>query len=243
MIELKAIKKTYAKQGTHDFSLSDINLSIPRGTVFGIIGRSGAGKTTLLNIMTKHLEPDAGHYRFEGISVDTMSRQAFFRRIGIVYQGYPLLMQKNVFDNVALPLVIRHDDPVTVRHTVERLLDDIGIMDLKDHYPSQLSGGQKQRVAIARALAGDPDVLFLDEPTSALDSFTTMELVALLKKIHRKNRLTLIIISHDLNVIDALCDRTALIEDGRITTCDETHAVTRKIKRSFSKEVGNDGVC
>ncbi len=242
MIHLKSINKSYEKKNAACFSLSNINLKIPEGSVFGIIGRSGAGKTTLLNIMTKHLMPDTGDYYFSGQPVRTMPKQMFFRQIGIVYQGYPLLMQKNVFDNIALPLVIRHNNHEFINKTVNHLLRTIGITELKNHYPSELSGGQKQRVAIARALAGNPKVLFLDEPTSALDTFTTMELVTLLKKLHHQGDLTIVVISHDLNVIDALCDKIALIENGKIVACGEAHAVTKEITQAFPKEGDTDGL-
>ncbi len=242
MIHLKSINKSFEKKKPSSFSLTNINLKIHEDSVFGIIGRSGAGKTTLLNVMTKHVLPDSGEYYFSGQPVRKMPKQIFFRQIGIVYQGYPLLMQKNVFDNIALPLVIRHNSHRFINETVNHLLRTIGIDELKNHYPSELSGGQKQRVAIARALAGNPKVLFLDEPTSALDTFTTMELVTLLKKLHQQGDLTIVVISHDLNVIDALCDRTALIENGKIVACGETHAITKEITQSFPKEGDTDGL-
>lgn len=215
MIELVSVNKAF---GSH-VALNDVSLFIQKGEIFGIIGKSGAGKSTALRCINLLERPDSGEIWVDGESLTTLSQQALRRarqKIGMVFQHFNLLFSKTVYDNVALPLRIQGMLETKIQSRVEELLALVELHDKVNVYPSQLSGGQKQRVAIARALASSPSVLLCDEATSALDPETTASILSLLKKINQQYGITMVLITHEMDVVKQLCHRVALMEGGRL---------------------------
>ncbi len=220
MIQLFGIKKTYVSpDGTSVEALSGIDLNIGDGEIFGIIGLSGAGKSTLLRTINRLEEPSDGRVIIDGTditSLDARGLRMARRKIGMIFQHFNLLASRNVAGNVAFPLELEGWKPKAIRERVAEMLELVELSDKTSAYPSQLSGGQKQRVAIARALANNPRVLLSDEATSALDPKTTKAILALLASISRRMGLTVIVVTHEMNVIREICQRVAIIETGRI---------------------------
>jgi D-methionine transport system ATP-binding protein len=209
-------------------ALSGISLSVPAGSIVGVIGRSGAGKSTLIRLVNGLEKTSSGRLLIEGEDVTGLSEAGWRRRrreIGMIFQHFNLLSSRTVFDNVALPLEIAGAPKAAIAGKVEKLLALVGLADKRGRYPAELSGGQKQRVGIARALATDPKVLLCDEATSALDPETTRSILALLKQVNRELGLTILLITHEIPVIKEICDRVAVIEDGRIVEEGETFSV------------------
>ncbi|KND54933.1 Methionine ABC transporter ATP-binding protein [Candidatus Paraburkholderia kirkii] len=195
------------------------NLTIPAGEVFGIIGRSGAGKSTLVRTVNLLTRPSEGNVIVDGRDLTTLSRddlRAARRDIGMIFQHFNLLSSRTVFDNVALPLELAGKKRAEIEAAVLPLLELVGLTTHKDKYPAQISGGQKQRVGIARALASNPKVLLSDEATSTLDPETTRAILDLLRKINRELGLTIVLITHQMEVIKQVCDRVAVLEAGRV---------------------------
>lgn len=218
-IVFEGLQKRYEGARGPVTALSDVSFSIARGEVFGIIGRSGAGKSTLLRSINMLERPSAGRVLVEGVDVGGLDENALVglrRRIGMIFQHFNLLSSRTVFQNVALPLELAGKSKSEIEDTVVPLLDLVGLSALKDRYPSQISGGQKQRVGIARALASKPKVLLSDEATSALDPETTRSILDLLKQINRELGLTIVMITHQMEVIKQVCDRVAVLEAGRV---------------------------
>jgi len=200
-------------------ALSGVTIDVARGEVFGIIGRSGAGKSTLLRLVNGLEKPTTGTVRVNGIDVgalDTRGLVALRRRIGMVFQHFNLMSAKTVYENIALPLKIAGVPKATIDARVNALLELVGLVDRRDAWPAQLSGGQKQRVGIARALVHEPGILLCDEATSALDPETTRSILALLRDINRRLRVTVILITHEMEVIRDVCDTVAVIERGKL---------------------------
>ncbi len=224
MIRLVDVEKRYA--GTGGAALAGVSLEVVRGEVFGVIGQSGAGKSTLIRLINALERPTAGRVEVDGIDVAGLAPAALRvlrRRIGMIFQNFGLLSSRTVAANVAFPLKLA-DMPRAERDAkVAALLDRVGLTEHADKYPAQLSGGQKQRVGIARALATDPDILLCDEATSALDPETTRQVLALLRDLNRDLGLTIVLITHEMDVVRASCDRVAVLEQGRVV---ETGAVT-----------------
>ena len=218
MITISHLTKIFEGKGPHVTALEDVNLEIGKGDIYGIIGMSGAGKSTLLRCLTLLERPTSGQIMLAGQDIASLSGaqlRAARRGMGVVFQGYNLLMQKTVAENVAFPLRLEKGyDRAAVQARVAELLAIVGLEDRAGAYPAQLSGGQKQRVAIARALANNPKILLCDEPTSALDSFTTKSILTLLQDINRKMGLTIIIITHEIGVVNAICNKVAIINQG-----------------------------
>ena len=215
MLRLEDINKQYGQFA----ALSDINLNIPEGQIFGIIGASGAGKSSLLRVINLLERPTTGQVYFQDQNITTQSAKQLRQtrlQIGMIFQHFNLLKNKTVYDNVALPLRLLGQSANEIEKTVKPLLELTQIADKTQCYPSELSGGQKQRVAIARALASSPKMLLCDEATSALDPETTKAILSLLKDINRRLKLTIVLITHEMSVVKAICDRVALIEKGRI---------------------------
>lgn len=199
-------------------ALADISFSIGRGEVFGIIGRSGAGKSTLLRSINMLERPTAGQVLIDGADAGTLDEDGLVRlrrRIGMIFQHFNLLSSKTVAGNVALPLRVAGVQPAEARRRVQELLELVGLADKADVYPAKLSGGQKQRVGIARALVHEPEILLCDEATSALDPETTQSILELLQDINRKLGLTVVLITHDMAVIRAVCQRLVVLDRGR----------------------------
>lgn len=219
MIEIKNLNKSFNTANGTIVALSDINLTILDGEIFGIIGLSGAGKSTLVRCINLLESPTSGDVILDGRNLTELTRKELLETrlsIGMIFQGFNLLTQRNILQNVCYPLEIagvKKQD--AVRRAVE-LLELVGLSDRLKSYPSQLSGGQKQRVAIARALATKPKYLLCDEATSALDPNTTQSILDLLKEINRAMGVTIIIITHEMKVIDQICDRVAVIDNSRI---------------------------
>lgn len=201
-------------------AVRDVSLDVDQGDIFGLIGKSGAGKSTLLRLINLLERPDAGAITVDGRELTSLSKRHLRdarANIGMIFQQFNLLQNASVFDNVAFPLHIHGGQTrQQIAARVADCLDLVGLSDKADSYPAQLSGGQKQRVAIARALASKPAVLLCDEPTSALDTETTRALLATLKDINRRLQVTIVIVSHELDVIGDICKRVAVIENGAI---------------------------
>lgn len=219
MIKLAGITKVYKGANGPVPALNGINLNVKQGEVFGVIGKSGAGKSTLIRCINMLERPTEGSVVVDGQNLVEMSEQKLRetrKKIGMIFQHFNLLSSRTVFDNVAFPLELAGADKETIQKEVNHLLDLVGLADKKSQYPAQLSGGQKQRVGIARALANNPKVLLCDEATSALDPQTTKSILKLLKDINQKLNLTIVLITHEMNVIKEICDRVAVIENGGI---------------------------
>lgn len=219
MIHIKNLHKTYATPHGRFEALRDITLHIAQGEVFGIIGPSGAGKSTLVQCINLLERPDAGTIAIgdqclTGLPEEQLRQQR--RRIGMVFQGFNLLSRRTVYGNVALPLEIAGVPRDDIPARVERLLKLVGLEHLRNRYPAQISGGQKQRVGIARALANEPDVLLSDEATSALDPETTHNILALLRDINRQTGITVVMITHQMEVVREVCDRVAVLSEGQV---------------------------
>ena len=246
MIEIEHLSKVYIDKNGRVNALQDVSLSIQKGDIFGVIGMSGAGKSTLLRCLSMLETPSEGRILLEGQDLSTLkgaARRAAHKKMGVVFQGYNLLMQKTVAENVAFPLKLEkgyHKQAVAAR--VQELLSLVGLADKAGAYPAQLSGGQKQRVAIARALATSPEMLLCDEPTSALDPLTTKAMLALLQDINRKLGVTILIITHELAVVQAICSRVAVISDGRVAEIGEVAQVFTSPRSAETKRLlGREG--
>ncbi len=219
MIEIKQLNKVFYQGDKAINALSDINLTIEQGTIFGVIGSSGAGKSTLIRCVNLLERPSNGQVIVDGVDLTTLSNQKLTlarRKIGMIFQHFNLLSSRTVFDNVALPLELANTNKATIKTKVTELLALVGLEDKHQSYPANLSGGQKQRVAIARALASDPKVLLCDEATSALDPATTHSILELLQEINRKLNLTILLITHEMDVVKRICSEVAIIGDGKL---------------------------
>lgn len=217
MIVIEGLSKHYAGSGQP--ALNDVSFTVPKGAIYGILGRSGAGKSTLIRCLNLLERPSAGRILFNGediVQFDKARLRAHRLRTGMIFQHFNLLHARNVADNVAVPLEIAGVPKAKRQQRVAELLALVGLADKAEAFPSQLSGGQKQRVGIARALAADPDVLLCDEATSALDAETTASVLALLETINRQLWLTIVLITHQLEVVKNLCDHAALLEGGEL---------------------------
>lgn len=219
MIQLDHIEKIYHTASGDLHALKDINLTINEGEIFGIIGLSGAGKSTLVRCINMLERPTSGKVFVDGQEMTALSEEQLRKarqNIGMIFQHFNLLASRTVYGNIAFPLEIQGLDKAAIKKKVEPLLELVGLSDRADHYPSQLSGGQKQRVGIARALASDPKVLLCDEATSALDPQTTESILNLLRDINKRLHITIVMITHQMNVVKEICDRVAVIENGEI---------------------------
>ena len=228
MIELKHITKTFGSGETQVHALQDICLTVPDGEIFGIIGLSGAGKSTLVRCINLLEKPDSGSILFNGRDLTTLSDKELRlcrRKISMIFQSFNLLDQRTSLDNICFPMEIAGVPRAEAKKRALELLDTVGLPDKADSYPVQLSGGQKQRIAIARALASDPEVLLCDEATSALDPKTTDSILTLLKEINEKRGITVIIITHQMSVIEQVCDRVAILDSGTVVEIGEVETV------------------
>jgi D-methionine transport system ATP-binding protein len=250
MIQIQNASKLYTTGGAGFNALNDVSLSVERGEIFGIIGRSGAGKSTLLRLINYLEAPSSGRVTIEYCdmgTLDSVQLRALRQRIGFVFQHFNLLNSLNVAENVMLPLRIADRLPRSAqRQRVRDVLALVGIADQADKYPSALSGGQRQRVGIARALANQPDILLCDEATSALDPETTTSVLQLLLDIQRKLDLTIILVTHSMNVIRSVADRVAVLDRGRLVESGRVadvflrprHAVTRSLLTEIGFDAG-----
>jgi D-methionine transport system ATP-binding protein len=217
MIVVDSVSKTYADG--QPAALDNVSLQIAEGAIFGIVGRSGAGKSTLLRCLNLLERPTSGRILLDGQDLTLLSDKALRQqrqRIGMIFQGFNLLHSRNVADNVAVPLEIAKVPKAERAARVAELLALVGLSDKAQAFPSQLSGGQKQRVGIARALAARPAYLLSDEATSALDPETTASILELLRDINRQLGVTIVLITHELEVVKAICDSAVSLADGRV---------------------------
>ena len=239
MIRLAAIKKSYKSAAGEVTALKGVDLEIERGEIYGIIGLSGAGKSTLIRCINMLERPTEGKVIVDGKDLTTLSEAELREErkgIGMIFQHFNLLSSATVYDNVAFPLRLSGTDEKQIRTKVEPLLALVGLADKAQQYPAQLSGGQKQRVGIARALASDPKVLLSDEATSALDPQTTKSILHLIADINKKLGLTVVIITHEMQVIKDICDKVAVIEGGVIAEKGSVLDIFTKPKERITRE-------
>ncbi|MCF6766327.1 ATP-binding cassette domain-containing protein [Thiotrichales bacterium 19S3-7] len=219
MIEITNLKKTYmSKYGTQT-ALNGINLSIQKGDIFGIIGKSGAGKSTLIRTLNLLEKPTSGQITINNTEITTLNAsklRELRQRIGMIFQHFNLFSSRDVYRNIAYPLEIANVNKNKIHQRVTQLIDLVSLNEQTHYYPEQLSGGQKQRVAIARALACEPDILLSDEATSALDPDTTRQILKLLKKINAELKITVVLITHEMEVVRDICKHVAIIDHGVI---------------------------
>ena len=228
MIEIKNLCKTYSLTDGSVEALKDVSLSIPDGDVFGIIGMSGAGKSTLVRCINMLERPTAGSVVIDGKDLTKMTEKelrAERQSITMIFQGFNLLMQKNCLRNVCFPLELAGVKKAEATKKAQSLLELVGLGDKASAYPAQLPGGQQQRVAIARALATNPKVLLCDEATSALDPKTTNAILELIREINQKLGITVIIITHQMSVVESTCRHVAILEEGQVVEQGEVSAV------------------
>jgi len=219
MIQLKNITKTFNQKNRLVTALSDVSLQVTPGKIFGVIGASGAGKSTLIRCVNLLETPTSGEVIVDGQNLTNLSRSELAkarRHIGMIFQHFNLLSSRTVFQNIAFPLELDHDPNQEIKKRVSDLLLLVGLEEKANDYPASLSGGQKQRVAIARTLASNPKVLLCDEATSALDPATTHAILNLLKDINQKFQITILLITHEMNVVKAICDEVAVVSEGKI---------------------------
>lgn len=234
-IEIKNLSKTFSIKDGHVDALQNINLNIEKGDIYGIIGMSGAGKSTLVRCINFLEVPTEGEVIINGRSLKKLSSKELRKQrsdIGMIFQHFNLLMQKNVLENVCFPLYLHGASKEDARKKAVELLDLVGLLDKQKAYPAQLSGGQKQRVAIARALATNPSILLCDEATSALDPQTTSSILELLKDINNKMGITIVIITHQMSVVREICSHVAIMNHGKV---EETGLVSDIFSHPRSK--------
>ena len=217
MIEIKHLSKSFQMKDGAVQALKDINLTIPDGSIYGIIGMSGAGKSTLVRCINLLERPTEGSVVIDGTAMETLSPAALRQRrreITMIFQQFNLLMQRSCLKNICFPMELAGVKKAEAEQRARELLQTVGLPDKAEAYPAQLSGGQKQRIAIARALATNPKVLLCDEATSALDPNTTQSILTLIRDINRKLGITVVVITHQMSVVEAICDRVAILDKG-----------------------------
>ena len=237
MIRTEGLTKVYESKNGRQEALQDVSIHVGKGDIFGIIGMSGAGKSTLLRLIGMLEQPTSGKVWIQGRDVSTFTQaqqKEQRKKLGIVFQGYNLLMQKTVRENVEFPLRL---SKAQRRERAQELLKVVGLGDREGAYPSQLSGGQKQRVAIARALAPNPELLLLDEPTSALDSFTTASILELLQDLNKRMGITIVIITHEIGVVEQVCNKTAVLDLSRVAEQGDTSEIMANPKAEATRRL------
>lgn len=239
IIRLANITKTFGRHDEHQ-ALQDISLDITKGKIYGVIGSSGAGKSTLLRCINLLEQPTSGHVFLEGrdlVALPIKEINKVRKGLGMIFQHFNLLSSKTVLENVALPLklvgVAKEDRKIAAR----KLLERVGLAEKENAYPAQLSGGQKQRVAIARALILEPSVLLCDEATSALDPASTVSILQLLKQINRDLGITIVLITHEMQVITQVCDEVAVLSHGRLVETGTVSEVFSRPQSLVTKEM------
>ncbi|MBS6650334.1 ATP-binding cassette domain-containing protein [Veillonella sp.] len=238
MIAIRNVTKEFDVNKQKVTALSDVNFTIEKGDIFGIIGFSGAGKSTLLRMINALEVPTSGHVEIDGVNINGLSfneLRKVRKRIGMVFQQFNLLNAKSVYDNVAIPLILNKVPKSDIDKKVKTLLDFVDLGDKANAYPGELSGGQKQRVGIARALATDPSILLCDEATSALDPDTTESILQLLERVNRELGVTVVIVTHEIDVIQKICNRVVVMEHGKLIESGSVLEVFSKPKHETTK--------
>ncbi len=240
MIELKNISKTYGKGDKAVTAIKEVNITINDGEIFGIIGLSGAGKSTLVRCINFLERPTTGEVIIDGQSLGTLSTKQLLearRNIGMIFQGFNLLEQRTVLKNICFPLEIAGVKKADAEKRARELLELVSLSEKEKSYPSQLSGGQKQRVAIARALAANPKYLLCDEATSALDPDTTRSILELMKKINKELGITIVVITHEMSIIDSICDRVAVLDQSVVAEMGDVKTVFANPQSDIAKKL------
>lgn len=249
MIKFQNVCKIYETNNEKIEALKDINLTVEKGDIFGVIGFSGAGKSTLIRTVNLLEKPTTGKVLVEGKDLTTLTNSKLRKeqkKIGMIFQHFNLLHSKTVYQNVALPLVLSKVRKNEIEQRVKDTLSFVGLSDKADRYPDELSGGQKQRVGIARALVTNPSILLCDEATSALDPETTTSILKLLKKINNEYNITILIITHEMEVIKEICNQVAVMEDGRVIERANIFDIVTRPKtettKKFVQSIINDDI-
>ena len=253
MIEFKQVSKTFRLGNRDVHAVKNVSLTVEQGDIYGIIGFSGAGKSTLLRLVNLLERPSEGTIEIQGVNVASLPAKDLRkqrRNIGMIFQNFNLFNSRTVAGNVAYPLKLAGTPKSEIAVRVEELLRFVGLGDKAKDYPDQLSGGQKQRVGIARALATNPDILICDEATSALDPDTTADVLRLLKKVNRELGITILLITHEMEVIQSICSKVAVMENGEVIESggvfdvftNPGHETTRRFIRSVQQDLPSPGV-
>ncbi len=228
VIRFRNVTKSYGKAHNRVDALHDVSFDVPKGAIFGVIGLSGAGKSTLIRCVNMLERPDSGYVEVSGRNMSQLAGRELItarRRIGMIFQHFNLLSSRTASRNIAFPLEIAGVPKAEIDRRVNELLHLVGVLEQATAYPAQLSGGQQQRVGIARALANNPEVLLSDEATSALDPETTVQVLHLLRDINKRLGVTILLITHEMAVIQEICDRVAVIDSGRLVEIGDTFQV------------------
>ena len=239
MIKLNNITKIFTLPDKKLTALDNVSLHVPKGQICGVIGASGAGKSTLIRCVNLLERPTHGAVIIDDVDLTQLSDAELVktrRQIGMIFQHFNLLTSRTVFENVALPLELENKSKAEIQETTTALLALVGLSDKHNVYPANLSGGQKQRVAIARALASDPKVLLCDEATSALDPATTQSILKLLKEINRTLGITILLITHEMEVVKRICDQVAVIDKGRLIEQGTVSEIFSNAKTELAQE-------
>ena len=240
IIQIKHLSKIFGSGDNQVAALQDVTLEVKPGEIFGIIGLSGAGKSTLVRCINLLEHPNEGAVLFHGKDLTHLKEKELRmqrRKISMIFQSFNLLDQRNCLDNICFPLELAGVSKKEARKRAMELLETVGLPDKAEAYPVQLSGGQKQRIAIARALASDPEVLLCDEATSALDPKTTDQILQLLQKINRERGITVIIITHQMSVIEQICHQVAILDAGRVAEIGAVEEVFRNPKSKAGRRL------
>lgn len=239
IINVKDVSITYQSKNKVVHAVKHATFEVKQGEIFGIIGSSGAGKSSLLRTLNRLASPTSGYVGVDGVDLATLSGKAlqYFRfQVGMIFQNFNLVHSKTVYDNIAFVLKAAGKSRAEIESRVTALLDLVGLSDKRNEYPSQLSGGQKQRVGIARALANDARILLCDEATSALDPQTTASILELLQRLNREFGLTIVLITHEIDVVKKICDRVAIMSDGEIVEMNTAYELFSAPQHPFSKQ-------
>lgn len=240
IIRIEGLSKRFGEGENSVLALDDISLDVHEGEIIGIIGLSGAGKSTLVRCINYLEKPTAGSVKIDGRDIGSLSEKDLRvtrRSIGMIFQQHNLLMQRTALENIRFPLTVAGEKKSQAILRARELLQIVGLTDKENAYPSQLSGGQRQRVAIARALANNPKVLLCDEATSALDPTTTRSILALLKEINQRMNLTIVVITHEMSVVQEICARVAIIDDSRIVESGSVEEIFKHPKTAAARRL------
>ncbi|WP_294541010.1 methionine ABC transporter ATP-binding protein [uncultured Rhodoblastus sp.] len=240
MIRVENLSRLYpaTRKSAEVAALKQVDIAVGAGEIYGVIGRSGAGKSTLLRMINALERPTSGRVIVDGVDMSRLDGKALRaerRKIGMIFQHFNLLSSRTAYRNIALPLEFAGVDSAAIESRVQNLLDLVGLSDKRDRYPAELSGGQKQRVGIARALASEPKVLLSDEATSALDPETTRSILSLLAEINRRLGVTILLITHEMEVIKEICHRVGVMEEGALIEEGDVHEVVTRPKTTTAR--------
>lgn len=240
MIKFENVSVTFNVKNETVNAVKDVSFEVKKGEIFGIVGRSGAGKSTLLRTVNLLEKPSAGNVNVDGTDVTTLDKNELRKarqKIGMIFQQYNLVHTKTVYDNIAFPMKIAGKSRKEIAKRVPELLDIVGLSDKSNSYPGQLSGGQKQRIGIARAIANEPHLLLCDEPTSALDLETTKSILELIRNINKKFGITVLLISHEMDVIKSVCNRVAVMSIGEVVELNDIYNIFANPKNTLTKQL------